>query len=262
MHSKFATFSRTVDGGVTKTGVVAVTSANMTWSQADAYNNLVIVSGDATTFNGYNAVFDDMFRNRRNNDYQGGDPDGYFTSPGAKSTSYFQPRADSSGRMGPEARTDTVAGHLRYLTGGRGCEVKVAQAMIHDSRPAVIDQLVRIRRAGCRALVAYTSIQPRAKETLQRAGASLCVVRTPHSNSDVVTSIHSKYYLLRGTYAGSPGAARVFTGSHNWTLSALRLNDEVILKLWEPAVVTAFDGNFEKMWARGTTPEGSRCAPM
>lgn len=258
MHSKFATFSRTVDGGITKTRVVAVTSANMTWSQADTYNNLVIVSGDTATFKGYNAVFDDMFHNRRNDDYQGGDRDGHFTSPAARLTSYFQPRADSKGRTSSEARTDTVADHLSYLTGGRECEVKVAQATIHDTRRGIFEQLARIRKAGCRVRVAYSSIQPEAKQALEKARVSLCLVRD-REVSEGATPIHSKYYLVQGTYAGNPNQARVFTGSHNWTLSALRLNDEVILKLWEPDMVQAFNANFEMMWKRGQTPQRKPC---
>lgn len=249
MHSKFATFSKVVDGGTTKTNVVAVTSANMTWSQADAYNNLVLVAGDSTTYGAYNAVFDDMFNNRRNNNYQAS-PHGYATSSAAKSTSYFQPRADSSGGMSTEHGTDSVADHLGYLTGGNGCSVKAAQALITDSRPGITAQLLRIKKAGCQVRVAYSQIGATAAATLQQAGIVLCRVRDGHSNSNVVTTIHSKYYIVHGTYAGSTNASRVFTGSHNWTLSALRANDEVILKLWDAGIVNEFNKNFDKIWAR------------
>lgn len=81
-------------------------------------------------------------------------------------------------------------------------------------------------------------------------GIQLRLVRTAHRNSKSVTTNHSKYYLLHGTYAGTRGADRVFTGSHNWTISALRLNDEVILKLWDPAMISAFKANFDKIWRR------------
>jgi hypothetical protein len=250
MHSKFFLFSQTVDAGVTKTNVVAVTSANMTWSQADQYNNLVIIAGDSTTYNGYKAVFDDMYYLRKNNNYQAA-PNGYFTSSNAGVTSYFSPRSDSAGGTAEEASTDTVANTLGYLSGGTGCYVKAAQAFFTSGRDPIVNELVRIRRLGCTVQLAYSEIDQGVKDKLKAAGVQLKLVATTHSNSAVVTKIHSKYYMVYGTYAGTANAHRLFTGSHNWSGSALRLNDEVILKLYDQNIINAFNSNFSMIWARG-----------
>ena len=250
MHSKFFLFSQTIDGGVTKSNVVAVTSANMTWSQADLYNNLVIIGGDSTTYNGYKAVFDDMYYLRKNNNYQAA-PNGYFTSSNAGVTSYFSPRSDSAGGTSEEASTDTVAATMGYLSGGTGCYLKAAQAFFTSGRDPIANELVRIRRLGCTVQLAYSDIDQSVKDKLKAAGVQLRQVKTTHSNSTAVTSIHHKYYMMYGTYAGSANAYRLFTGSHNWSGSALRLNDEVILKLYDQNIINAFNSNFGMIWSRG-----------
>ncbi|HEX6289170.1 MAG TPA: phospholipase D-like domain-containing protein [Herpetosiphonaceae bacterium] len=250
MHSKFFLFSQTVDAGVTKTNVVAVTSANMTYSQADLYNNLVIIAGDSTTYTGYKSVFNDMFYLRKNNNYQAA-PNGYFTSPNAGVTSYFSPRADSNGGTSEEAATDTVANTMTYLSGGSGCYLKAAQAMFTSGRDPIASELIRIRRLGCTVQLAYSNIDPAVKDRLKAAGVQLRLVETAHANSSVVTKVHSKYYIMYGTYNGSTNAYRLFTGSHNWSGSALRLNDEVLLKLYDQAMINSFISNFNMIWSRG-----------
>ncbi|HYO57263.1 hypothetical protein [Archangium sp.] len=49
-----------------------------------------------TTFSRFNAVFEDLFNQRRNNNYQMS-ANGSFSSSGAALSVWFQPRADSTG---------------------------------------------------------------------------------------------------------------------------------------------------------------------
>jgi hypothetical protein len=251
MHTKFFLFSQTVDAGVTKSSVVAVTSTNMTYSQADNYNNLVITAGDSTTYNGYRSVFDDMFYLRKNNNYLNADPDGYFKSTNAGVASYFSPRSDSSGGTAEQASTDTVAITLSYLTGGTGCYVKAAQAMFTSGRDPIANELIRIRKLGCTVQLAYSNIDAGIKDKLKAGGVQLRLVENGHTNSTVINRVHHKYYIVYGTYAGEANGFRIFTGSHNWSASALRLNDEVILKLYDRPMLDAFNSNFTKVWSRG-----------
>ncbi|HEV2146113.1 MAG TPA: phospholipase D-like domain-containing protein [Longimicrobiaceae bacterium] len=244
MHSKFFTFSQTVDGGVSKPYVVAVTSANMTHAQARLYNNLVIIGGDQTTYDGYKNVFTDMRYLRKNNNYLVDDPDGSFSSSAAALKSYFSPRADSNGGTSEQASTDVVANTLGYLSGGSGCYVKAAQNMFTSGRDPIADELIRIRKLGCTVQLAYTNMDSGIKARLKDGGVQLRLVDSP-------AKIHHKYYVVYGTYAGTSGAYRLFTGSHNWSGSALRINDEVLLKLYDRTVINAFLGNFGTIWSRG-----------
>jgi len=61
--------------------------------------------------------------------------------------------------------------------------------------------------------------------------------------------IHSKYMLIEGTYAGVSSARWVITGSHNYTQTSLRRNDEVLLRLDLGAIYDQYRSNFAMMWA-------------
>jgi phosphatidylserine/phosphatidylglycerophosphate/cardiolipin synthase-like enzyme len=60
-------------------------------------------------------------------------------------------------------------------------------------------------------------------------------------------SVHSKYLLFDGRYAGEHRKL-VWTASHNYTESAHRHNDETLIKLDEPSVHRAFTQNFDALW--------------
>ncbi|MDP9407000.1 MAG: phospholipase D family protein, partial [Actinomycetota bacterium] len=62
--------------------------------------------------------------------------------------------------------------------------------------------------------------------------------------------IHHKYYIVKGTVAGVPGTSYVATGTHNWTGSALRANDEILVRVSDTGVIGAYDQNFALIWGR------------
>lgn len=234
MHSKFVTLSKTKWG----THAVAVTSANFTNNASQGqFNNMVVTHGDVTMFDGYNRVFEDMFAMRKNNDYQNA-PNGYLNAPGALSTSWFQPRADSAGGINSlEASTDTVALRLAKFQGGSGCWLKIAQAMFSTERPAIRDQLNRIRNTlGCSVDIIYSSMSATSLDS--RIGRVQ------------VDGVHHKYFIYNGNIEGQGWKKRVYTGSHNWSGDALRMNDEVLVSFDEPSTVNAFEDNWNGFWCR------------
>lgn len=54
--------------------------------------------------------------------------------------------------------------------------------------------------------------------------------------------------MIDGTYLDGPHQL-VFTGSHNYTLSALRANDESLLKIDDPTIYTQFKTNYDALRA-------------
>lgn len=56
---------------------------------------------------------------------------------------------------------------------------------------------------------------------------------------------HTKYLLVEGTYYGGVNKKIVFTGSHTYTTTALRYNDETLLKYEDATVFDAYVKNFE-----------------
>jgi phosphatidylserine/phosphatidylglycerophosphate/cardiolipin synthase-like enzyme len=233
MHTKFVTLSKTKWG----TRAVAVTSANFTHNASvGQFNNMVVTHGDGVMFDGYNRVFEDMFAMRKNNDYQSS-PNGYVNAPDSLSTSWFQPRADSGGGTNSgEASTDTVAIRLSKFQGGSGCWLKIAQAMFTTARPAIRDQLNRIRSLGCAVDIIYSSMS--ATNLDSRIGRVQA------------EGVHHKYFIYNGNVEGLGWRKRVFTGSHNWSGDALRMNDEVLVSFEEPSTVNAFEENWNGLWCR------------
>lgn len=59
------------------------------------------------------------------------------------------------------------------------------------------------------------------------------------------TDSHTKYLLIEGTYYGGVNKKIVFTGSHTYTTTALRYNDETLLKYEDGSVFDAYVRNFE-----------------
>jgi phosphatidylserine/phosphatidylglycerophosphate/cardiolipin synthase-like enzyme len=249
MHTKFATFSYTSAAGA---NTVIFGSFNLTVNAADGqYNNAVIVSGDATTFSRFNLVFEDMFYRRRNNNYQQS-ANGSFSSSGAALSAWFQPRADSAGGTSEEESTDVVVSQaLNDLsTSTTGCYLKIAQNMITNGRdPFLTKHVKRIRDdLRCSVQIIYNSMGSDAATTLST------------SSRRQLAGVHHKYFIMHGTLNGVANQTRVYTGSHNWSDDALRLNDEVLVRLTDPAVVNQFVAHFDALWCRAGG--GTSCSPV
>ncbi|WP_167880341.1 phospholipase D-like domain-containing protein [Nocardioides guangzhouensis] len=58
---------------------------------------------------------------------------------------------------------------------------------------------------------------------------------------------HQKLLIVRGAYGGNNNAQFVWTGSHNWSPWALKL-DDVILRNANPAIVKTYARHFTDMW--------------
>lgn len=243
MHAKFFAFSQT--GSLSN--VVAVTSTNMTNSQLTQYNDMIITSGDQVVYDGYRRYFDDMWNLRRDNDYTIS-PNGTVRSAATGTTSYFSPRADSSGGTDAELSTDTVALTMRPLAGGPGCSMKVMIREYESSRSPITDQLVRLREEGCDVRVLHTEASSAVVTALTDAGVPLRRVAKSRPGGGT-TVLHNKMYLMAGTYDGVPGVRQVHTGSHNWLRASLRSGDEVLIGSDHAPVVDAYDAYFERAWA-------------
>jgi phosphatidylserine/phosphatidylglycerophosphate/cardiolipin synthase-like enzyme len=74
-------------------------------------------------------------------------------------------------------------------------------------------------------------------------------------------TVHSKYFLMKGFIAGKAQQQLVYTGTQNWQISALRANDQNLLKVDDAAVFAAFEANFATLWSRAQclTAAGAAC---
>ncbi|MCB9550093.1 MAG: hypothetical protein H6706_30155 [Myxococcales bacterium] len=223
-HNKFMTVSRLLDGS---TDVVMQSSANLTNPQLHQHNNLVVIRGDAALHAAYRAYWEDLRRQRRDLDY-------YHIEDGADGRRvYFYPRASG----------DTVVSIIGNTDCAAGARIRVAMAFFTNARLEVARALADARRAGCRVTALLREEPPTypgddVLATLRAGGVTVRLFPVVGERS-----IHSKYLLIDGQYAGSQRRL-VWTGSHNYTGPALRGNDETLLRLEDDAVFAAYEADF------------------
>lgn len=237
MHHKTFLFSALSDGS---TNVVVQASHNLTTTQLTMHNNAVIIRGDAALFAAYERTWDDLSADVETPDY-------YRTDDGDLGTRvYFFPRATGG---------DTSVSILDNVTCDGTARIRVAMAFFTNARSEVADALAARAREGCNVVVvagdAEIPLGATVASTLAAAGVT--VVRYPDRGGG--WSLHSKYLLIDSVYAGSPAHRRlVFTGSHNWTGPALRINDETQLRIENDAVFDAYLADWEHVRASAMRP--------
>jgi hypothetical protein len=209
-HTKLFVFSTaTAPDGTVASNVSWFGSANQTrTSGMNLFNNTVTVYGDATLYSRFRGYLDDLYRQRRRADYY---------DPASGRGHFLAAAADAY--ASPESTTDLIVNRLDDITPTSSCRVRVMQASVRDSRMAVVDRLIAMKRGGCKVWVVADTVEPAAKAKLEAAGISV-----RHHQ------IHDKAFLVYGKYDGTY-RYRVYTGSHNLSKSANRYYDEIFVKL-------------------------------
>lgn len=243
-HDKLWMFSET-EG---KKDVVVIGSHNLTTTQGNLFNNALLTYGDPDLYGFYLGHVQKMLAQKKDNDYFNNG--GYHKSPDSQVTSYLSPRADSAGGDSEEFATDTWAQLLKWITKYEsGCALDVVQANIADSRTPVVTELARIAKLGCQVRIVYGTMEPDALAKLKgKANVTLKRFSTTVNGREI--SVHSKYMLYRGHYNETAHRSIVFTGSHNVSGAALRDNDEILIKVENPAISTAYEDNFATIYGR------------
>jgi phosphatidylserine/phosphatidylglycerophosphate/cardiolipin synthase-like enzyme len=209
-HTKlFVLSAATAPDGTVHQDVAWFGSANQTRASGmKTFNNTVTVYGDATLYGHLRTYLGDLFAQRRRADYY---------DPGSGRGHMLAGAADAY--ASPESGTDLVVNRLDDITPDAACRVRVMQASVRDSRMVVVDRLIAMKRAGCKVWVVASTVEDRALAALRGAGIP---VRRHH--------VHDKAFVVYGKYDGAY-RHRVYTGSHNLSISALRKYDELFVKL-------------------------------
>jgi phosphatidylserine/phosphatidylglycerophosphate/cardiolipin synthase-like enzyme len=246
LHTKMFTFSQTTDPtGVLRSNVSWFGSANMTYaSGSDQFNNAITVYGDATLAAGLNRNFADMWARRH---YRGND---YYD--GASRRGYYPARA-ASVYASPEGRgqTDTIATRLNDVTPNANCRVRIGMNFVTAARPALLRVITKLRAGKCRVWVMAGTARGKIEmdrsvyDALIKAGVG--IRRAP--------SVHDKYFMVYGKF-GSRYQYQVYTGSQNWSGSALNTNDEIFVKMAPESTAShpLYDGylaHFVSAWLAG-----------
>ena len=106
----------------------------------------------------------------------------------------------------------------------------------------IAHRVATLARRGCVVRVFYgEAFGTKIHQVLKAAGVRFRTSR----HAGVKT--HQKLLIVRGAYGGNDKAAFVWTGSHNWSPRALKL-DDVILRSSKRRVVDAYTRHFIYMF--------------
>jgi phosphatidylserine/phosphatidylglycerophosphate/cardiolipin synthase-like enzyme len=239
-HNKFFLFSSTAGA----TNVVLQTSSNFsTGNYTDQYNNALQLVGNTTLYNAYRDYFFDLAAKVKNSNY-------YTTVTAGSAKAYFFPRAGSTSSTDTiyNALADNVTcpGNAVYGTSGGNTIIRVA--MWSFTRTEVANELRNLANQNCWIDVVYHDLSSSVRSAL--SGHSRIKLYKLVATGDHMF-VHSKYMAIEGTYAGVKDTKLVFTGSHNFSYSALRENDEALIKLTNFAIFDQYRSNFWLLRARG-----------
>lgn len=147
---------------------------------------------------------------------------------------HFFPRRERSGQPVADPATDTVVSILNavaacsYDDGGTRRQTDIRVNMYSFTRPEVAKRLTALRNAGCWVDVVFTEAND---AVLAALGNNIQLTKCNFNigpGLDVRT--HNKYMLIDGAYDDDI-VPRVYTGSHNFAISALRQADETLLRV-------------------------------
>lgn len=234
MHNKFFLFSET--GGARR--VVVQSSANFSdLSAATHWNNALTIVGNDDLYQAYASYFDDLSAERRNDDYH---KVVETAMPTGSVVVHFFPRA------GADASTDTILELLGPIERGKHTEIRVGMSEWDAYRIGIAQRLCELADSGASVRVVRGVMDDAVSALLRSAPRvelrALDDVRRPTGR------IHSKYMLIDGNYANIADAKIVITGSHNYTQTSLRRNDETLLRFDLAAIHDQYLSNFLAMW--------------
>ncbi|MFC9338439.1 phospholipase D-like domain-containing protein [Streptomyces sp. NPDC057020] len=260
-HNKFFLFSRTKGkGDVFVDDVVVQGSGNLTSQDTDDWwNDALTVVGNTELFAAYTRYADDLAAAAAGQAPQVADY-AHDTQAG-KAKVYFFPRSSTDtvvnilATVAPVATPDSCTGNSAgFGTPDGRTKIRIAQG--HITRTEVARKLWELAQAGCDIEIVYRSLDNWTADDTPMGQVANWLTRPVTGKGRITlhqldndkrggSDSHTKYLLVEGTYNGGPDKKIVFTGSHTYTTTALKYNDETLLKYEDTPVFDAYVKNFE-----------------
>ena len=219
--NKYALFTALCDGS---TSVVFQSSANLTGDPVGVHDNAVVIRNDPDLFAGFRQYFDDQSARIRAADY-------YRRTDGFGARAFFFPRAPG-GDSGIDPSTDTsrnlLVNNVDCTAGG---SIRLAAALWTSARRYLVGSLRQLRDAGCDVEIVVGRPDETIAADLEQAFAPEEITVEP--------LLHGTVLLIDAIYEGEPRPL-LWTGSHNLTHSALRSNEDILLRLDDPGLFAAY----------------------
>lgn len=246
MHAKFYLFSRSGNANL----VSMISSANpYTGNTFKSWNDIHTVVGDKNIYDSLVKYFVDMLKDQNTPDY-------YRTTTSGNEKLYLYPRAVHAG-INTVAILD-VLNHVRCTGVARGfgyrgrTVIRVAMWGWSGARLDVAKRLWTLHNQGCSVTVIYNSGRTSRSVTaalLRRSRYGMMGVYDSwvDKNHNGVAEIymHLKMVTINGVWFGHPNTKVTYTGSQNFTGVAIRANNDLLLRIIDPATHDAYARNFD-----------------
>lgn len=257
MHAKFFQFKRAGDARK----ITMVGSNNMTSHNAERqWSDLVTIADDRDVYRIFVRWFRQLKRDQprerpriaaqhgenlilitpNNDDAVDGDPALNALAP----VSCLDPVYETDPETG-ETVLDPATGEP-VVRRNRRTKVYISQHAWFGPRGHAIARRVRdLADEGCNVKVYYAEgrLGSELKQMLEETPARLRT--SPYKR----VSTHQKLLIVRGVYGANKDANFVWTGSHNWTPWALRI-DDIILRSANLDIVKRYTRSFNRLWRR------------
>lgn len=233
-HNKFVLLPEVTTGEGISENVIFQTSQNFKESGNRKIQDAVILSGE-DMYEAYLEYWQDMkslanvqmanFRYREYEDTEAG------------ITAYFYPKRSSYGG-------DTIIELLDDIDEPSSATVKIGMSAWTDSRIVIIEKLEELLSQGADLqVVTKSSIGDETSDRLKSLAENGATVRI-YNISNV--NMHSKFMMIDGLWKGEQ-TQLLFTGTQNFTMNALRNNNEVSLSFRDHEFYPTYETYFEKL---------------
>lgn len=231
-HNKFMLLSTLRDGS---RSVVAQTSSNFTRGQRRHYNDLLVIKGHDALYDTYLDYFSDLERRRWSPRYY------QRVHPGSDMVVHFFPRFFGK---------DPVEQVLKRVRCDDDSIIRVAHSRFDRFRSGVARRLRQLADQGCdvQVIVRNEPSQFSPGRPVVRKLDELVTILPYDEPGSQHNAIHTKLILIRAQLRGSEAPQHlVLTGSHNLSLTSLRLNDEVLLQIRDADLFDAYERFWESI---------------
>jgi hypothetical protein len=258
LHAKLYMFSRSYSTPL----VVMMSSANPTWTQARVgWNDMYTITGNSTMYNASKLYFEKLtagaIRDRAGTQSNGIPIDIYFTATSGKYKTYYFPKGGEGWNDDPMygilSNVRCTGAATGYGSSGR-TKINIAMYQWSTLRVRLAEKLWSLDNAGCIVEVIYhpTTTDGSILAALTKSGGKYGGVKIikawddPNGDQMAEHFVHNKYMLINGVYAGDTSTKVVFSGSANWTNTALHYGNEIMFKVTDGTVY----GQYMSQWGR------------
>ncbi|MCH7231133.1 phospholipase D-like domain-containing protein [Glycomyces sp. L485] len=203
---------------------VITTSFNFTRFHTTQAHNLIAVHGDRSLHGFYNRYWQRLYKGSWK-----GWGERHKDTPGNGTHAWVFPRS-----------ADPIASQLKQVTGcAKGDRVWVAHANFQPNRPAVREQLGRIKRLGCDVKVVVLDKDTNSPSWIAKA--------TGGGSVRVHSSLRDKFIVLDAEFNGK-ARQLVYTGTHNLNKNSMKNADDNLLRVGGKTVAGVYTDYFKRLW--------------